>query len=956
MTAIDPRVDAYLGGDWQRLDASTGGTVRQKPPIKIVQGTKDEDTEASPSKCTFTLNDPAGDYDPGNVMGQWWGDLQENTRVRVSVPLAEVANFSHSVTTAGGIEHTDFGGEYINAETRYTLTLPTSNITGGSVASTLALRWLDDDNFIGVQVLVTAVETVLVGVYDKIDAADRRLLGDTEVEGLSVASDQVLRVAVLVEGQVVRTKVWADGDPEPLDWQTTCTRATVRAGSIGIYSATTAGNTNTHPFVFGYADLAIGIPVFHGEISEFEPGVADESHAAPYVEIQASGIGRRVEQGSEPLKSSMFRAWSSTQRWVREGAVESVSSVGSTNQLQGTVIPPDSDDVPVGSFMRLFDEFGRHKEDQIFQVTANSGGRITFTPDALEPIVIGDWAASWREADATDLPLAYWPCEEEKNATSIASGLPGGAPLEIRVATPEFGELDSFESSLPLLKLNDAELYGLVPDYDDVNEAFSVHFLVHFPEDDEAASGTNFIQFAIQGGAAEVWALIYNGAGELRITAVSTGGVALFDDTWTFASVGLQGNPTGILFTLFQSGASTVDYNLFVNGALGAGVATGVPTIGKITTVRVNPNGSYIETGFGHLSVTPKRLDYFNIRDQLEAYALENVPRRLIRLAYEEREPLVYCQGPIAADQLGIQQRDTLLDNWQSAVDFDGGRFHESRGAYSFEYRSRASLYNQEPILEVDYAGGAVLADLVPTRDDQATRNDVTVKRDGGSSARATRDTGPKSVEAVGRYTDAPTLNAGRDSQLPDLASWRLHLGTVAEDRYPTIRITSANGAVTLERLLSVGVGDRVKVTNAGVRRRFEPIDQLIPGYTLTLHRYVPVLEMNCIPASPYQVAVLDDPGVRLDSDTSTLDVDITTTATEVDVATAGGTLWVTTATHPAEFPFDVLIGGERCTVTAISGVSSPQTFTVTRSVNAVVKAWTAGTKVSLADPYYLPL
>jgi hypothetical protein len=42
--------------------------------------------------------------------------------------------------------------------------------------------------------------------------------------------------------------------------------------------------------------------------------------------------------------------------------------------------------------------------------------------------------------------------------------------------------------------------------------------------------------------------------------------------------------------------------------------------------------------------------------------------------------------------------------------------------------------------------------------------------------------------------------------------------------------------------------------------------------------------------------------------------------------------------------------------VTAISGSSSPQTFTVTRSVNGVVKAQSSGAAVALFQPSYVTL
>jgi hypothetical protein len=61
--------------------------------------------------------------------------------------------------------------------------------------------------------------------------------------------------------------------------------------------------------------------------------------------------------------------------------------------------------------------------------------------------------------------------------------------------------------------------------------------------------------------------------------------------------------------------------------------------------------------------------------------------------------------------------------------------------------------------------------------------------------------------------------------------------------------------------------------------------------------------------------------------------------------------VWIDSAKFPAEFPFDVLVGGERMRVTGITGTTSPQAFNVLRSRNAIVKAQTAGTRVSLADP-----
>ncbi|MGW1463836.1 carbohydrate binding domain-containing protein [Streptomyces sp. NPDC002308] len=55
-------------------------------------------------------------------------------------------------------------------------------------------------------------------------------------------------------------------------------------------------------------------------------------------------------------------------------------------------------------------------------------------------------------------------------------------------------------------------------------------------------------------------------------------------------------------------------------------------------------------------------------------------------------------------------------------------------------------------------------------------------------------------------------------------------------------------------------------------------------------------------------------------------------------------------------FPFDVTASGERMTVLGISGTTSPQAWTVTRSVNGISKMQAAGASVSLAAPTYYAL
>jgi hypothetical protein len=77
-------------------------------------------------------------------------------------------------------------------------------------------------------------------------------------------------------------------------------------------------------------------------------------------------------------------------------------------------------------------------------------------------------------------------------------------------------------------------------------------------------------------------------------------------------------------------------------------------------------------------------------------------------------------------------------------------------------------------------------------------------------------------------------------------------------------------------------------------------------------------------------LALLPDPTppppVRLDTAGSTLNGSVSAGATSISVTTTTGPLWTTAA---LDFPFDLDVGGVKCTVTACSDATSPQTMTI---------------------------
>jgi hypothetical protein len=125
----------------------------------------------------------------------------------------------------------------------------------------------------------------------------------------------------------------------------------------------------------------------------------------------------------------------------------------------------------------------------------------------------------------------------------------------------------------------------------------------------------------------------------------------------------------------------------------------------------------------------------------------------------------------------------------------------------------------------------------------------------------------------------------------------------------------------------------------------------LAQGFSERLDQFTHDVAVNTSPARPWRVPVLDAGaagGYRYASDTVTAEA-LDTTETGVDVTvSAGQPGW-----SVSDGSFGIMIGGERMTVTGVSGTAPTQTLTVTRSVNGVVKSHSTGAKVELSEPSY---
>lgn len=464
-----------------------------------------------------------------------------------------------------------------------------------------------------------------------------------------------------------------------------------------------------------------------------------------------------------------------------------------------------------------------------------------------------------------------------------------------------------------------------------------------------------YAELGLLANTGQVVVSLYNTSG-VFIAGASTG---LVDD--------IRNRAVRLQMSVWQNGAA-VDMELAVT-ALGGSITTytdtiAATTLGAISGVEVGTDTMSTRTllagvSLGQLVVGDELIAAGDWASPLGLYSGELADHRIFRLCTEESVPWANG-GPSygVGAALGPQLPGTLLGLLDEAAASDGGVLTEQVDDLGLVYTSRYDLYDQAPAAALSYSG-AQLDEFTPVEDDQAIVNDLTVTRVGGSSARFEQTVGALSVlpppDGVGRYAANVDLSLASDAQLPDQAAWRVSLGTIDQARYPAVGFDLVASreftAGEADDVLALREGDLITI--AGPPSFAGPPDTiraLVLGWreAIGTHTYRMVLVTR--PASGFDVVELDDTQYgRLDSATTVTSEALDTTETGVDYT---GDTWITTASHPAEFPFDIVIGGEEMRVNSATGT----TFTVTRSLNGVVKSHLTGAVVRLAEPNRLAL
>ncbi|MFI6860192.1 hypothetical protein ACIBKZ_09800 [Streptomyces sp. NPDC050421] len=524
-------------------------------------------------------------------------------------------------------------------------------------------------------------------------------------------------------------------------------------------------------------------------------------------------------------------------------------------------------------------------------------------------------------------PVAYWPLEDGDTATQAYSPIPGVQPL--RATLLDFAAADSLPGSDPLPTVTaGATIAGTVPAYPP-SGAWQFEFAYRLSA--EPSVMTPVLNFVTRSTVWPRLTLEFGPAGGVRLTGTNVDN----DATTLFVNGVAQyaGQWTRIRLQAEQSGADVKLTLLIVpiGGSGGQWVKTYAGTVGPLRSFSADFSSGFDGMSLGHIAVFPSaNVQVFNFADH--GYNNETAADRAARLGAEEGLPVITTGDAATTAAMGPQTSQTLMDLLHECAEADGGILMEQSRALGLAYRPRTSLYNQEPRLVLDYAAGHLAPPLEPVEDDQTVRNDVTVTRVGGGSGRTVVESGPLSTlppeqGGVGIYDESTDLNLATDEQAGPMAAWLAHLGTWDEPRFPSIRVQLHNHPELIRDTLGLRIGDLVRITN---------LPPWVGAPTMDIHvmqiQHEPrprawALTLVGTPAGPYRVGVVGD-GARADTSGSELAAPVLPTATTLPVVTTVGRQWVTTDVYAGEFPFDVQLGGEQVTVTAITGTSAYDRFT----------------------------
>jgi len=829
----NPRVEIQLDGVWVDITRD----VRVEEVLAIQRGRADEAARADPSSLSLLLNNRHGRYSPRNPLGPYYGQLGRNTPLRVRVgELPEEGavilrdTFSRTVSPDG----------WGTADTGQPWTVfadgATNDVWVGTGAGRMEVGTIGSMPGARTPEMPADVDARWSFSLSQIPRGDMPGAYFCNLE----FRRQVIGGVLHTMRAIVSVRVFS-GTPDA--------RCRVSA-HINTYRGATSANLTPIDYVAEGVTYAAG-----------EELTARVLAVGPSVKFKVWATGE-----AEP------EAWIA-QGWVEDivgpGAMEFLTMVHTQANLTALPAVTSFRDITIrepvapSSALRFSGEVSSWPSrwdlsDSDVWVPIAAAGIGRRLGQGAKPL-----RSTLRRVLPTYRPLAYWPMEDGAQAVQAAEGT-DGAVGPLTTSGLVFADEDSLPTSEALPTVRPGARIRSGPIRALTTGSWQADMLVRMGEPTEATTNqtllditSSTVRVVVTGrrfsdGRPIVAAYTYDLDGNLLGTQ------SLYTDQTTAPLI--YGQWVRLRVLAWSGSPCTTRVDFIDSGEAFRGAQhtyTYSPGVG--TPARVDTTfGDLGDLAVGHITVWGARysLAYYY---PFAGFAGESTAARLSRLGTSERVPILVVGD--ASTPLGTEPAGTLLDGVGSATDADLGVPGEPRDHLGLSYRARTTLYNQAPAITLDYQAGTIFDPVEPQDDDQATRNDVEVKRSAGSSYQAVDEDGPLGVNRVGRYDESVTLSLWRDDQVAAQAGWRLHLGTVDELRWPTIHLNLANTRMRplIPALLALDAGDRIRILNPPHWTQATHLDLIVQGYEERIGVYAWDLTLTCTPASAWTVGVVPE-------------------------------------------------------------------------------------------------
>lgn len=903
-----------LGGAW--VDVSTD--VRVEDGIEINHGLASEGGTADPSQCRLTLANPSGKYSPRNPSSVYYGQIGRNTPIRV----AEARSLSWLEVVQDG-----------------------ASLGYASCPDTAALSITGDID------IRMEVASAPVGVVTK-----------------SSADQMTLQSYRMYRDEYGRLKIqWSTTGTSWTHFLRTTRPVPYRAGTIAYRATLDVDNgAGGHTASFYWSATIGGTwTLLETVTGSGTTSIADTSGLL-YV---------GCSQPTSTLSSAV------TDEGTR---VARVNKVAVLQGIAGTVrAAPDFTALSEGatSFSDGTQTWTITNPARVTKLEARFSGAISEFPSRWDPsgadvkvpvvasgvsrrLVQGSQALSSLRGAITNDPVistqltAYWPMEEGIGSTSFGSAVNGGTPMTFAGSPIPGNYSPKFLGSRDLPTFENAGAMGTVTTPAGTNA--SIAFVLALPED----GTTNLAEILrfVCGGTANLWTISYETAGtNLRIQAwsvTSTAYTLILSTTFSVAS--LLGREAFFSLELLNSGANV---NWAFTG-IDIGFSSGTIVTQSVSAIRNVQIGSGTvplagDVSVGHVATGSDNLTFFSaaLVRAFDKNESETFDQRLYRCGQFIGAGYHSTGGDVGMGQMGREPDGTYFEQMQDvqAASVSGVLMDhvESYGGLTWVDRTAfySSLNAMFPPLALTYTSKHLTPPLLPTDDDRYTVNDAVANNPTGGEARYQRTTGPLNLNpypaGVGRYSVSRTTNVYLDASLMHSAGWIVNLGTTDATRFPTVTIDLVRNSALDAAVSALRVGSWITLKSLPAWLPPGDVELVVLGWSELIGSHTRLVTLNCAPAAPHKVfQIASQTYGRLTSTTTVTNEALDTTETGVDYT---GDTWITTATRPGDFPFDIVIGGEVMRVTS----ATASTFTVTRSVNGVVKSHLTGAPIDLAYPVH---